>query len=215
MNIWEECAAEGGNDGMDYLFSGGLFKFTEKGKTFLASNNGFYQDDNGVNKGAFDIYTGEGHTKERKLNNKADVQTFSPSLGVLNGDKSVIMTSWEARRQYVRVLNNRTLVRNVLYTSSLKKLGFSHDRELKMALPNILKPVYPNVAEAVEAVLSGECIAKAFNNKYFLANSMYSDNIVLGYKEYEIGEYDAATKVITLYEQFQDKEMEVSKYFRV
>lgn len=216
INIWQ--GQRGNADdrgGLNYLYHGGMLSLKEKDKRYLVINKGFYNTDAGALKGRFDVYYPKGMIKEKKFGVEADICTFSPTLGVLNGDKSVVFATWTAKRQYVRVLSNDTLSVEVLYRRVLKRLHFDTEIELKIALPNILTPVYPSVEEALQTVLSGQYLARAFNNKFFLANSTTSNNIVLGYKNKEIGEYILANNCIVMYDEHKEKEDEVSKYFRV
>lgn len=215
MNIWQEARNHEGRNGLDYLFGNGILNYTEKGKSFLAVNEGFYTTDEGEQRGIFRVHTGNGKSKERRLGTNSDIQTFSPHLGVLNGNKGVVLTKWVARRQYVRVLNRDTLHTQVLYDKILSKLGFSPSDEVGFAYPHLLQPEYPSVQEALQKVLSGEVQACAFNNKYYLANSPYSDNIVLGYKEHEVGEYVEKASAVKLYPEFVEKTDEVRKFFKV
>jgi len=216
MKIWDDLEGrQGRRDGMNYLYGNGILEFVEKGKSFLAMNEGFYEADNGETKGIFRVYTGRGKTKERRLGADSMVRTFSPNLGILNCDKTVVLAKWVAKRQYVRVLNRDTLELNVMYGGIADKLGFSTGTEKGLAYEQLLHPVYPNVQECLAEVLSGGVIASAFNNKYFLANSPYSSNVVRGYKDSEIGEYDEHTGAMKLYDAFADKQVEVSKFFKV
>lgn len=215
MNIWTEGNEGEGRHGLNYLFGNGILEFIEKGKSFLAVNEGFYEADSGETKGIFRVHTGQGNTKERRLGTKSEVRTFSPNLGLLNADKTVVLSKWLASRQYVRVLNRDTLHMDVMYSKVLKDLNFSVNHEIQHAYPQLLHPAYPNVQKALADVLSGNVLARAFSNKFFLANSPYSDNVVLGYKDQEIGEYLEQTGTVQLYDEFVDKADEVRQYFKI
>lgn len=210
--IWELA---GNRDELRYLFEGGYLALKDKNKTILVHNMNFYTTNNGEPRGAFTMYSGKVPVADKRLGVTFNISPFSPSLGLLNGVMSVVYTSRAAVRQYVRVLNSNTLKTAVLYEKSLLKLGFGTKAEKDIALPQMLGAEYPTVDEAMESVLRGDTIARAFTPKFFVANSHRSNNIVLGYKTKEIGEWNEKTTTINLYDEFEDKAEEVSTFFNI
>lgn len=119
-----------------------------------------------------------------------------PKMGVLNYRDSVVFAHTDASRQWRRGLDRESLIyedplsldSRIIRVESGTTNRFLSRSDVIKALYN---PVKFSFHTAYEKVRSFERRAAAFNNKFFIANTILSNDLVIGYRNTLVGTLDS------------------------
>jgi hypothetical protein len=138
-----------------------------------------------------------------------------PELGVINIDNIAMHFSRTPDRQWKEGFTWETITHNYLAREAVSLLGVK-DPWLKRdeLLGPIFNPSYPSYKQALEDVVGGSAIVRAFNNKYWIGVAPFTKTPVLGYKLWYVGKVGNNGEV-SLHDKAKHLKEEISMYAEV
>jgi hypothetical protein len=141
-----------------------------------------------------------------------------PTIGVVNCDKDVVITSRQPNRQWKRgicpenfkIVTPLYSVINKTAELPVQEWPFERYEISTTTLTNIYNNEYFSIKEALDRVTSLERFGAAVNNVFWFSPSWYSTSVILWYKEVVVGEYKN-DKLIILEKAF---EQEIKDFFK-
>lgn len=122
-----------------------------------------------------------------------DVKITFDNLGYVNTPHQCVLMSRAPKRMWKAGLVPENVRLEVLHPQYLTH-GDAIDVEV--CLNKIMNNVYPSYRMAYLRVKNGKCAASAFHRNFAVSLSDYTDQIVLYYKNYEIGFIEDGTDAI-------------------
>lgn len=119
----------------------------------------------------------------------ASIDVSWPELGVVNAGKTAMYFTRRATRTSLRgfVFENVVAEHILPETCAFAAIEDPMLTDKNGIINELFFPKYQSVADTYNSILSGECVARAFNNKYWIGINPFCENPVLGYKTWTVG----------------------------
>ena len=139
-----------------------------------------------------------------------------PKLGYVNVEDYCIHLQRFGYRQYRKGYDSRNITRTSPVQEERMMLNRSVDNSHgAKTLDSLFNPSFLSVRDTFTEVSEGNKLACAFNSDFFFALKAHSPKVVLGYKQWIIGNVNSDNMEVEIPEPFGHMDQSVSEFLRV